>query len=131
MTPRPSGFAVAWVGASALVVGMLASVVELERAIVPVIVILGGLLAGGFVAGIYCWRRSHRIVGLLGLLAPALLPISHFLSILVVVRSDEDEDVWAPTFVGDMLGLAAAVILCIVAIFGALVLARAAHRAGA
>jgi hypothetical protein len=131
MGSRSNPYVLAWIGASTLVIGLLAWMVRFEPAAVPVIVVLGCVLAGGVVAGAYCWRRSHRVVGLLGMLVPAFVPVAHLLSILVVLRVDEDEEPgWAPTFVGDALGLAAAVCASTVVVILAPVLVRTGNADG-
>jgi hypothetical protein len=103
--------------------------VQFEAATMPLVVVVGCVLAGGVVAGAYCWRQSHHLLGLAGMVAPALLPIAHFLTALIVARVDDDADLgWAPTYVGDIVGLAIALVVSTVVVVLAVLFARTSHR---
>ncbi len=83
------------------------------------IVLLAATVSAGFVAGVVCWTRGHRIIGIVGLVAPAAPIVGHVLALLY-----GPEESWAPTIVGDLLGLAAALVFSFVAVVAALVTGR-------
>jgi hypothetical protein len=110
------GVVVAWVALTALLAGVLwGALGGFESSADIWVVLLAAVVAGGFVAGAVCWARGHRIVGLVGLLSPAAPVVGHVLAL----RYGPDES-WAPTIVGDLLGLAAALLGSLVAVVGAL-----------
>lgn len=102
-----------------ILVAALVAVIGLEardwdRAAYPWIVLFVAIVSAGVVAGTICWVRGRRLVGVVGLAAPFLPVVGHYLPILRV------EDSWAPTMVGDLIGVAAALIGSLVAVVGAL-----------
>ncbi|MGF1597933.1 MAG: hypothetical protein ACFCVK_13535 [Acidimicrobiales bacterium] len=106
----------AWVALAALLAGVLwGALGGFESSAVIWVVLLAGVVAAGFVAGAVCWARGHKIVGLIGLASPAAPVVGHVLAL----RYGPDE-AWAPTIVGDLLGLAAALVGSLLALVGAL-----------
>ena len=127
-TTQPSPFraAIAWIALTALLAGVLwGALGGFDSDAVVWVVLLASIVAAGFIAGAVCWARRHRIIGLIGLLSPAAPVVGHALALLFGPNES-----WAPTMVGDLLGLAAALIGSAVAVVGALVTRPRQDRTG-
>ena len=113
--PRLSALA-AWVALTVLLVGVLwGAFGGFESAAVMWVIVLTAVVAAGFVGGAICWTRGHRIVGLVGLCSPAAPVVGH----LLAMRYGSEES-WAPTMVGDLVGIAVALLGSLVAVIGVL-----------
>ena len=112
----------AWMSLTALLAGVLWSTAGgFETTTFVGIVLLAAVVAAGFMSGAVCWTRGHHILGLIGLISPMAPVVGH----LIALRCGPEES-WAPTMVGDLLGMLVAILGSAVALLAALATRRKA-----
>lgn len=89
----------AWCGIVAVTVLAFVST-GIDPAAIGIVTVVGCIVATSMVGGGVCWLKGRRRAGVIGVLAPGLLPIARFSTLVHV------SDSWAPTILADLAALA-------------------------